>query len=373
MPKIVMFVSNPYLPDPRVEKEARTLADAGHDILIIARNSRPEFPENEIASYCKIRRVTIPIPEKITMYSFLRYYIKYMKLSRKMSREFEPDIVHCHDLYTLPIGIGLGKPLIYDSHENYSGLHFPKGGVKARLTDAAERLLVRFSDAVITVSEDLGQKYPRKKVAVVMNCPMHFKILASDSNTIREKYGIPRDAFVAVYQGGLTAHRSLEMIVSNFASRGAEMIPGFKILVCGKGNIEPELRKRAASNVIFTGHLPSEQLFSIMAASDIGLILFEDSPNNRVGLPNKLFEYMAIGIPVLASNLPTMARVIGAEKIGITIDPEDSLKVFDALKLLHADVSGRERMGDYGVRAFKERYNWEIESKKLLAVYERLI
>ena len=376
MAKIAVLVSNPYLPDPRVHKEVRTLARHSHKIFIVARNSRPLSPVDEDRDGIGIHRITLKIPENLTLFNQLSYYRKYVWLSYKKAKKEGLDIIHCHDIYTLPIGILLKlrmrKPLIYDSHEFYPGLHFPQGGFKAKVLDWMERIMLPFTDEIITVSPELAKRYG-KKVTTIMNVPEILEEAATTDKTVaRDKYGIDKDAFLLIYQGGLMNKRNLELIVTKLATGGAARIPGLVILVCGTGHLEKKLRKMAADNVVFTGHLATEELFSLTSASDLGLILFEETPNNRLGLPNKLFEFMMSGLPILASDLPVMAKIVKKEGVGMIVRPGNLKETIAAIEKLAGDDALRREMGKRGRHISKTKYNWEAQSVLLTELYEKI-
>jgi glycosyltransferase involved in cell wall biosynthesis len=323
-----------------------------------------------------IHRVTIPIPKKLNLFFTLIYYFKYLWASYKQAIDISFEVIHCHDLYTLPIGVALklrtGKPLIYDSHEYYPGLHYPQGGFKAKLLDVIERTFLIFTDDVLTVSKSLAKRYRKYKPHIIMNCPQIHDYLESDRGIFREKFNIPEDAFILIYEGNLSNHRNLKFIVSNLASILKETIQDSHILICGTGTLENDLIRIAKSNVIFTGHLDTKELFSITRASDIGLILFERTPNNILGLPNKLFEYMSAGIPVIASDMPSISKIVKNENIGFIVDSTNPDKILHAIISLYNNPEKRKMMGKRGEAAVIERYNWDIESEKMLKVYKNL-
>ena len=150
-------------------------------------------------------------------------------------------------------------------------------------------------------------------------------------------------------------------------------IPGLIVLVCGSGSLESTLRMRAEENVIFTGHLDQAELSKVLACSDVGLILFEKTPNNILGLPNKLFEYMMVGIPSVASDLPVMAKIVRDEDVGILVDPENLEQITGAMKTLAHEPDRAAIMGKNGQKAIKLKYNWESQSMVLIELYNNIL
>lgn len=376
MKTVVMLVSNPHIPDPRVHKEATSLVKAGYRVSIIARNSEPESIKFESIDGYDVNRITIPIPKRLNKGSTLIYCIKYGLLTISSAKISKPDIIHCHDIYTLPMGLYLrlftGKPLIYDSHEYYAGLHSPEGGLKAKFINLLEKAMLPFVQSIITVNPALGERYESYDPHIIMNCPVTMPLPEIDIAEIKKKYGIREDAFVIIYEGGLTHNRNLDLIVTEIAREGKKAIPGLIVLVCGSGLLESTLRMRAEENVIFTGHLDQAELSKVLACSDVGLILFEKTPNNILGLPNKLFEYMMVGIPSVVSDLPVMAKIVRDEDVGIVVDPENLEQITGAMKTLAHEPDRAAIMGKNGQKAIKLKYNWESQSMVLIELYKNI-
>ena len=121
------------------------------------------------------------------------------------------------------------------------------------------------------------------------------------------------------------------------------------------------------------GWIPYEEVYQHLQIADIGLVLFHPVPNHIRAMPNKLFEYMAAGLPVIASNFPLWKEIVGGNKCGLTVNPLNSQEIAKAIEYLLEQPELRRKMGENGRRAVEEKYNWEQEAEKLLAVYERLL
>jgi len=109
-----------------------------------------------------------------------------------------------------------------------------------------------------------------------------------------------------------------------------------------------------------------------MRESDIGLICFLPAPNHINAIPNKPFEYMASGLPVVASNFPLWKEIIEGNKCGLTVNPKKPEEIAKAIEYLIAHPAETKEMGENGRKAVSEKYNWENESKKLLDIYQQL-
>jgi glycosyltransferase involved in cell wall biosynthesis len=127
------------------------------------------------------------------------------------------------------------------------------------------------------------------------------------------------------------------------------------------------------ARVQIPGPIPHEEVFDVLVRSHIGLAVLHPDPNYVDSLPTKLFEYMAAGLPVVASNFPLWKEIVEGNRCGITVDPLDSKAIAQAIEYLLTHPEEALQMGENGRRAVEEKYNWEAESKKLLGVYSKLL
>jgi len=378
--KILMLVANPYLPDIRVEREARSLLRCGYEITILARSSvtplrlQKLLPEYEDYSGIKVIRLSIKAKRRSKINDTL-YYLKYIIQSTRIAKRLDADVYHCHDIYTLPIGALLKiltkKPVIYDSHEFYARLHFPRKGFSFHLMNIVERFLILFVDWIVTVNDVLANRYRNmgKKVAVVMNCPDLSMFKSQEQSNIKIKYGIEEGDFVILYHGILSSDRGLDILVSDIASSIEKEVPNTKIFIVGDGGILDKLKRIANKNVIFAGYVPYENLPNFLSVADVGVIIFQPNPNNLLASPNKLFEYMSFGIPVVASNFPVIANILYENKCGILVDPTNSKEIANAIIYLLKNEEERKTMGINGKKISEIKYNWTRQEHNLLNLY----
>ena len=119
--------------------------------------------------------------------------------------------------------------------------------------------------------------------------------------------------------------------------------------------------------------MPYHELLPYTASADIGILLYRnDCRNNYYCAPNKLFEYMMMGLPMIAANYPGLLPLVEGEGVGLCVDPESPQAIAAAVNRLAADPDRRERMRRNGLRLAEERYNWDIESVPLLQLYGSL-
>jgi glycosyltransferase involved in cell wall biosynthesis len=127
------------------------------------------------------------------------------------------------------------------------------------------------------------------------------------------------------------------------------------------------------SSVEYLGHQTRSQVSDIFAKSRAGLVLFHPEPNHINAQPNKLFEYMSAGIPVIASNFPLWREIVTDSKCGLLVNPLNPQEIANAIQTLLENPALGQKMGEYGMKAIKDKYSWEAEKPKLLTLYKKLV
>ncbi|MBI5001393.1 MAG: glycosyltransferase family 4 protein [Euryarchaeota archaeon] len=373
MAKALMLLSNPYRPDPRVQREALALVGVGHSVTILSwdreglRSSHKDGPVKVVrlgprAGYTSPLDMVLKLP------------LFWKRAIWAAARE-RFDIVHAHDFDTLPLGAAVswlrGVPLVYDAHERYSDMvagSLPN--IAIRFIEWLEEVLLRKASAFITVNDVFVENY-RKKGArnpvAVMNCqdPVDAK-----PSKIREELGIG-SRFTVIYIGVLEPERSLAEAIEAFKSLPKDE---FFLVLGGFGSLSGDLKRRAVGleNVKVLDRVPSEMVIPHTMAADAVLVCFDPrNRNNRDGAPNKLFEAMAAGKPSIVAKGTYAARVAEEEKCGVAIEYGNADALANVVKNLrdgkHGDV------GAYARRAFSEKYNWGKMRKRLLDAYKLVL
>jgi glycosyltransferase involved in cell wall biosynthesis len=316
------------------------------------------------------------VPHKPLM--FLDYYWR----AYRIVRADPPEALHAHDLNTLPVAAALARrlrlPLTYDAHELYpeiSTLSPREAAVWRRL----ERRLARRSDHVLTVCDSIAgemtRRYGLARPTVVLNCPAarNGGPAASAGNgefPVKWAGNSPVGEPVVLYQGGFAPHRGLETLV-----RSAHGLERGAIVLMGWGRLEEELQALIAheglgERVRIEPPVPPVDVVAAATRATVGVIPYEPvGLNNTYTTPNKLFDYMAAGLPVVASRLPELVRFVEDGEIGLTFEPGDPAALAAALNEILADPARYEQMRER-CREAAHRYTWENESHKLLALYE---
>jgi len=291
----------------------------------------------------------------------------------KAGRDFNAHIYTSNDLDTLLAGVlsaGASRKLVYDAHELWPDQFVGMGTVPSPLIAffrIMEYVLLKRANAVITVNEfissELQRRYGIRKAHVVLNVPRMLPQIEAGSSQ-------PHTIKIALYQGLYIRNRGLENLV-----RACEFLSEDVMLVIrGYGEIEPELRQIAKpfENCRFEKPVPPNQLVSAASSADIGIVTYMPvNINNYLASPNKFFEYIQAGLPVVASDLPFLRKIVTENEIGHLFDPRDPKDIANSINI--ATREERLRVLKSNVLKIKHRYSWEEEQKKLITIYNGLL
>lgn len=300
------------------------------------------------------------------------------------------DIVHCSDLDTLISGIVVAKlrhsKLVFDAHEYYAVFFgarfpFPMRGVIQKVIDLCERFLCLFVDQIITVSDYLSDHYEKfgKPVTVLYNCPLRSFIESCSSNPVSDDEFIGKKRIIHI--GGVNKVRGLDKILDClimikqrfqdilFVNVGEIRGPTTYVASVQRSIDERNIRE----SFLVTGWVDRATIPRYLAGSCAGLILFQPlSYNAVIGLPNKLFDYMAAGVSVVASNFPSIRKIVEEERCGLLVDPTAPDDIANKIVYLIQNPEEARTMGLNGRKAAEEKYNWDIMEERLLEAYRSL-
>jgi glycosyltransferase involved in cell wall biosynthesis len=246
-----------------------------------------------------------------------------------------------------------------------------------------ERRLARRAVALVTVNTTLEgilrTRLGFTRSIVVHNSPPRWTPPAVAPNLLRERLNLPPEARVALYHGGLAEVRGLRQLVD------AVLLPGMDdahLVFLGYGPLRDELLARAAEpasrgRIHVLDAVPPDELADWVGSADVGLMPNQPvSANERLSTPNKLFESMAVGLPVVSSDFPERRRIIlddPAGPLGAVCDPTSPAAIAAAIRsILDRPPAERAALRARILRAAHERWNWETESARLVALYEEL-
>jgi glycosyltransferase involved in cell wall biosynthesis len=282
------------------------------------------------------------------------------------------DVFHSHDLNTLRVGVickrRTGSRLVYDSHDLQTerSRMTPKQRAKAvrlegRLMRSAD-VLIMASPPWIEWNRNLYGAVPEPAVAV-LNTPDPTDVVPL---SLHEALDLEPHNRLMVYQGSIQEYRGIEPAID-----AVELLDDVILVVIGYGYHRPALeadvsRRGLNDKVRFFGPIPNDVLLRYTASADIGMCnIVGTSVSYDTSLPNKLFEYMMAGVPVIGSNSPEIGRVVAETGVGLTCDPEDPISIAAAVTEILSDPTPFLA----AMESARRRYNWKVEEQTLLEVY----
>jgi glycosyltransferase involved in cell wall biosynthesis len=300
------------------------------------------------------------------------------------------DLWHANDLTGLAaIGPFAERhvPIVYDVHdlilETGTAVRLP--GLARRLLGRYERRLVARVAAFVTVNMGLADvlesRFSGRRIEVVHNCPERWAPeQPSVGSRIRDAAGIDRDAPIILYHGGLAAGRGIEELMD------AILVPGLEhahLVLMGFGEqrdrfLEMAAERDRAGRVHVLDPVPPSHLLAWVASADVGAVVHPGSRvNDYLKTPNKLFECLAAGVPVVGSDFPLMRQIIlddPSGPLGSTADPSDPEAIGAALHaILGLGPADSQALRDRCLTAAHNRWNWELESARLTELYADLL
>jgi len=286
------------------------------------------------------------------------------------------DIYHLHDPELIPIGLKLkkmGKKVIFDAHEDVALQILSKSYMNVILRTVLSRSFLIFEkfafkkfDFLITATSHIRDKFLKinKNCIDINNYPKleEFDFVIDES----------KKENAVCYIGSIAAIRGIKEIV-----KAIEFTEGIKLLLAGdfrERDVESEVKSYGGwSKVEELGFLDRAGVADVMSRSKAGVVTLHPTINYQDALPVKMFEYMAAGLPVIASNIKLWGEIIKDAKCGICVDPLNPKAIADAIEYIMTHPIEAKKMGENGKRAVREKYNWSIEEKKLFSVYKGLI
>ncbi len=373
--------------DARVMREATALVEAGFELTVVdVADDRKRCREENIQGV-RIKHIIMPSWFTPTRFKpwFLVKAVRMIMGGTIQLLSIPADIYHAHDANALPacyIAASLRrKPLIFDSHE----LPFDDPSLThwRRLSALATRILTRMLPrcaGVITASplyaREIRNKYHYPEVTLVRNLPNYQAVPRSDK--LQKYLGLGPDVRIALYQGNLQPNRSLDIL----AHAAPFLEPGTVIIMMGRA-VETTRRqledlivsKGVADRVKIIPPVPYEELLNWTASADIGLTLFQPDYTHsiRFCLPNKLFEYLMAGLPVITSALDAIAELIKTYDVGQMVSSLEPADVAAAINSMLADRVALARMHHNAVEVARGEFCWERESLQLIGLYEKIL
>jgi len=379
-----MAVNSDFIHDARVQKEALALTRSGYEVTVFALTLPGPREQNHLGI-----RLVNPTTGKLARFPYRLSYLKaYWQTLRALLKE-QAEVWHGHDLEILPFVYTAsrlkGGKLVYDSHELWSGYDWPgrSGGLGPvrRLVWGAwlrlEKWLARRCHLVITVNRscarEIGNRLGIQPPLVLRNCADPAQGLGSPCGGLRAELGLDHGEPLVVYVGLLQEGRGLENLVHAWSG----LPVGAHLAFVGRGPAESGLKNLAErarlNNVHFLAPVRAQELPEFISGASVGVVLIEGNDLSKYySLPNKLFEYLAAGVPVLASGLPEIRQLVDEYQVGVFADPRDPVSIRSTLTgLLSGRTCSLEQLRQNALQA--SRYlTWQREVGLLINEYSKL-
>ncbi|MFC4075462.1 glycosyltransferase [Salinithrix halophila] len=397
--RVLMILFRDIHYDARVQQEAVALAKAGWevDIACVYTTIQPPPELHE-----RIRLLRFPIHTKR-----LKRYVErkadqrvkrgvyrvvrnpFVKLAKDVvaQRQFalriwglcegaDYDVVHCHDLSTLSIGVYLkrkkGCTLVYDSHELFNERN-GKGRWQRAMGYRAESLWIDHVDQLVTVNELMEQEFKNRysgvETTVVRSIPDPLEGLPDEEEKtyFHRYFGLEPESKVVLFQGTFVKNSGLEELIQAFTRLPARM----KLVLLGDGErkevLESLIReKKLEGRIFFHPPLLPRDMLKISAHADLGTALHQSNClNHSLSTPNRIFEYIQAGLPVIASEQPGKSIIVGTYKTGRLVDPLSVPEIAQAIE----EILSEPFPYFIGTLKARKRMTWEQEQKRLVELY----
>ncbi len=353
--------------DGRITKECQALAEAGHDVTLIA----PRIASATSTTF----RIALHPPAKTRLgrmaVGSARATLQVWKL--------KPRVCHFHDPELIPYGVILsllGIKVIYDVHEDYSQAFrrkhwLPKRSrlVISRLVGLVEQFAARFFSGIVAATPTIAERFSSRNAVVVQNYP---KTVPGSRDSVRPP--VTRGTRYVVYVGGLSELRGATEMVDAIAL--VSRVHDCKLVLAGEfasSQLETHLRSRPGwRQTEFLGWITPTQRDEILRKAAVGLVILKPHQSYVESHPTKLFEYMMAGVPVVCSDFPSIRSVVQSTGCGLLINPDDVMSISLAIGHILDHPEEASLMGSRGQEAVHNTYNWSTQEARLLKLYESL-
>lgn len=346
------------------KKQCISLSKAGYDVTYVVAGEGPEMKNGVRMAYIKQQKGI-----------FHRLFFKPYKIYKK-AKALNADIYHFHDPELLPYGFLLkraGKKVIYDIHEDLpakikdfgSPMYRPITVLISVFVDYIEKFVARRLSYNVTVNEEIRKKFTNTNITVITNYPIiNLFDKANNSQT-------HNDTPIVVYAGMLNKRRGIKEVID-----ACGVLRG-RVTLALLGSWQNQAYYAECKNSIgwkytnYMGVLPLKQAYSVIQQSDLGIVNFLPLINHYNSMPNKAFEYMAAGKPIIMSSFPYWQKLF--KECAVFADPKSPTAISEAILSLINNKKLMTTLGANAKRLVYNAYSWEAESKKLINLYQNKI
>ncbi len=351
------------------------LTDINH-VYVASLCGEGQITEEKINEKASVNR--FPLRSQRFSRGALIQVIKYIEFSFRIFLFYRTKnirLVNVHHLALLPLGylmkLSCGAKLIYDTHELETETHSLKG-IKKKLAKVVERIFIKKVEHIFVVSENIAdwyeEKYAIKRPTVLMNAPRLTKV--NPNNYFRQYFSLRPDQKIFLYQGALMFGRGIEDIIAAFLTRKDDTVV---VIFMGYGLLEELVVREAnkSETIYFHPAVSPHQLLKYTASADFGLSLIQSTCQSYFYcMPNKLFEYLMAGLPVLVSNMKEMGEFVEKYEVGFVAKDSRVGSINSAVdEALTADL---DKLQQNAVSA-SIIHSWEVQEKKMIADYQMLL
>jgi len=372
MASVLMLLTKPFAGDIRVNREAKTLREAGYDVCVIAwhreSGKREKYRTPDAIDVC----LTGPPCKMRDFLSLVINLPRFYLIAFIESIRRDCSIVHSHDFDTLPLGYLIARirqaKLVYDAHESYADMIVKDApNLISRIIRLIEKKLLRKTDLVIVANEHVGKLIGAENFLPIMSCPSRTELpLQNRDASSCKKGGLLRLAYFGTLEPGRCILEAISAVSKN---------PRWCMVIGGAGTLESRIKELSgkSGNIIFLGWVSHDVALRETAACD-AVQAVSDSTNldYRISTPLRILEAMALGLPSIVTRDTYAAEMVLADDCGYLADPTEQ-SISDVLDNLAKNPADMIRKGENGRAAFQREYNWERQSSKLLLAYQKLL
>lgn len=400
--------------DRRILLEAESLIDAGYNVLVVAPPARGAMEDAafvqrlhvavtdmnkdrvgtvlallvRIYRGIRLRKILDHVGVRPSVLRGLFWLIRrrpddfYTRMFQSAIGSINSKIFVAHDLPMLPVAAAAARSqkakVVYDSHELFAEQEIT--ALETKMWSQVERSYIGAASLVITINDsiagELASRHGILKPAVIMNCDRPMKYDENASNRyFHNRFDLSDDARVVLFQGSLSLDRNLPGLAKAIRYIQDESIV---LVFLGDGILDRELKNLVAKHglerrVFFHQAVPQDRLLSLTCTADVGIIPYRPTClNTYYCTPNKLFEFIAAGVPVIATDLPEIEKIVVGRSVGLVGDTSSARSIASLIERFFREYPDKSQLHANLSRAAAD-LNWDVEGRKLVALYRELM